>query len=578
MKNFGQVPSVRYNRSKFDLSHGVKTTMSVGKLYPIKCLEVLPGDSFKSVMTAVARCTTAFLKPIIDNLYIDVHHFFVPYRLLYDNSEKVFGNPNPSQYTNPSLDEYPSLPVSLISSGTVGDYLGLPVSLGTSGKTYTKKGCSVLPFRAFAKIYNDWFRNENTVDEMLIQTGAYSSSEAPNNNAWAPNNYTGQLPYVGKKKDYFTSGLPQTQKGLGVGVPLTGLVPVNTFSSSTPRTVSIGSYENAMRYRLALNSAGATFPASTTYPVNIAGSSSASQSISAVRGSSSSGSASQSNIIVPDNLWANMTGSGVDISVSDLRTSFQLQKMLEKDARYGSRYNEFLLGHFGVSSPDARLQFSEYLGGGRIPIGIQQVSQTAPLTTYTEDGSELQTTPLGAVGANSQSVGRSRYSKGFVEHGYVMTVACIRQLHTYQQGIPRLFFRKKREDFYDPLLANISEQPVYKAQLYGYASGSSDTTELTDDVFNYNEAWADYRYEPSMITGQLRSGLPNSLDIWHLADYYNSAPTFGQAFTDETSQFIDRVLAVPTASQDNFLLDIWFNVSAIRVMPVYSVPGLVDHH
>lgn len=563
MKNFGQVPSVRYNRSKFDLSHGVKTTMSVGKLYPIKCLEVLPGDSFKSVMTAVARCTTAFLKPIIDNLYIDVHHFFVPYRLLYDNSEKVFGNPNPSQYTNPSLDEYPSLPVSLISSGTVGDYLGLPVSLGTSGKTYTKKGCSVLPFRAFAKIYNDWFRNENTVDEMLIQTGAYTSSEAPNNNAWAPNNYTGKLPYVGKKKDYFTSGLPQTQKGIGSSIPILGLVPVNTYSSSS---VPVGP-QTPLRWR---NTTGAALPDGVfdlTYSQT--GGFTAATSMSSL---------SSPRYVVPENLWADLSRTDVRMSVNDIRTSFQLQKMLEKDARYGSRYNEFLLGHFGVSSPDARLQFSEYLGGGRIPIGIQQVSQTAPLTTYTEDGSELQTTPLGAVGANSQSVGRSRYSKGFVEHGYVMTVACIRQLHTYQQGIPRLFFRHKREDFYDPLLANISEQPVYKAQLYGYASGSSDTTELTDDVFNYNEAWADYRYEPSMITGQLRSGLPNSLDIWHLADYYNSAPTFGQAFTDETSQFIDRVLAVPTASQDNFLLDIWFNVSAIRVMPVYSVPGLVDHH
>lgn len=554
MKNFGQVPSVRYNRSKFDLSHGVKTTMSVGKLYPIKCLEVLPGDSFKSVMTAVARCTTAFLKPIIDNLYIDVHHFFVPYRLLYDNSEKVFGNPNPSQYTNPSLDEYPSLPVSLISSGTVGDYLGLPVSLGTSGKTYTKKGCSVLPFRAFAKVYNDWFRNENTVDEMLIQTGAYVSSEAPNNNAWAPNNYTGKLPYVGKKKDYFTSGLPQTQKGIASSIPILGLVPVNTYSTSS---VPVGP-QTPLRWR---NTTGAALPDGIydlTYSQT--GSFTAATPLSSL---------STPRYVVPENLWADLSRTDVRMSVNDIRTSFQLQKMLEKDARYGSRYNEFLLGHFGVSSPDARLQFSEYLGGGRIPIGIQQVSQTSEPTT---------TSPLGAVGANSQSVGRSRYSKGFVEHGYVMTVACIRQLHTYQQGIPRLFFRHKREDFYDPLLANISEQPVYKAQLFGYASSSSDTTELTDDVFNYNEAWADYRYEPSMITGQLRSGLSNSLDIWHLADYYISAPTFGQAFTDENTANIDRVLAVPTASQDNFLLDIWFNVSAIRVMPVYSVPGLVDHH
>lgn len=560
MKDFSRIPQVRYNRSKFDLSHGVKTTMSVGRLYPIKCLEVLPGDSFKSVMTAVARCTSSFLKPIIDNLFIDVHHFFVPYRLLYDKSERVFGNPNPSAYEDNALEEYPSLPVSIVSSGTVGDYMGLPVSLGTDGKTYVKKGCSVLPFRAFAKIYNDWFRNENTVDEMYIQTGEYANSEALNNNPWSPNNYTGQLPFVSKKKDYFTACLPNVQKGQSVPIPL-----------GTTAPVVVDYNDNAGRFNvvgLDTRTVGVLAAPSTGVLPDAAGNVALYANAPQWQEFGGTGFNAYESLQYKSGLVVDLSNA-IPADIASLRTAFQLQKMLEKDARYGSRYNEFLLGHFGVTSPDARLQFSEYLGGGRIPIGIQQVSQTS---APSEDS------PLGAFGANSQSVGKSRYSKGFTEHGYVMTVACIKQLHTYQQGIPRLFFRHKREDFYDPLLANISEQPVYKAQIYGYATGADDSSELTDVPFGYNEAWADYRYEPSVVTGQLRSGITNSLDIWHLADYYNSAPTLGQDFTDENSANIDRVLTVETSAQDNFLVDIWFNVSAIRVMPVYSVPGLVDHH
>lgn len=560
MSRFSNVPSVRYNRSKFDISHGVKTTMSVGKLYPIKCVEVLPGDSFKSVMKAISRCTSSFLKPIIDELFMDVHSFFVPFRLLYDKSENVFGNPNPSAYIDNELEEYPSLPVSEVTPGTVGDYLGLPVSLGADGKTYIKKGCSILPFRAFAKIYNDWYRNENTVDEIYIQKGEFANSENLNNNEWSPNNYTGKLPNVSKKKDYFTACLPNTQKGASVPLPLGDFAPVITDTAILTRTypqppILFGQASNGLPYT------GGSRNAIFGYLGGEDG-----NRLMLDEGSTTS--QTNADSMTPLNLVADLSNATAS-DVATLRTAFQLQKMLEKDARYGSRYNEFLLGHFGVTSSDARLQFSEYLGGGRIPIGMQQVSQTS---APTEDS------PLGALGANSHSFGFYRYSKGFTEHGYVITVACIKQLHTYQQGIPRMFFRKKREDFYDPLLANISEQPVYKTQLFGYATSENDDTTLTDTPFGYNEAWADYRYEPSIITGQLRSGIPNSLDIWHLADYFNSAPTLSKEFTEENSANIDRVLTVETSSQDNFLLDVWFDVSAIRVMPVYSVPGLVDHH
>lgn len=566
MKNFANIPQVRYNRSKFDLSHGVKTSMSVGKLYPLKVLEVLPGDSFKSVMTAVVRCTSSFLKPIIDNLYMDVHHFFVPLRLLYDKSEGVFGNPNPSAYTDNDLEEFPKFDFNTtISPGTVGDYLGLPVYIDGT-RRYCKKGISIMPFRAFAKIYNDWFRNENSTDEMFIHTGEYSSSEVPNNNPWSASNYTGQLPNVGKKKDYFTACLPGTQKGAAIPLPLGSIAPVYAMAD---RSIDVYSKYNAGSLRFVKAGEPFTETTSGNLAITFDDFSPASDGKHAYSSLDTNATVRPSDFAVsPSNLVTDLSlATAADIST--LRTAFQLQKMLEKDARYGSRYNEFLLGHFGVTSPDARLQFSEYLGGGRIPISIQQVSQTS---APTEDS------PLGAYGANSQSVGRSRYSKGFVEHGFVISVGCIRQMHTYQQGIPKLFFRRKRDDFYDPLLANISEQPVWKSQLFGYETDPDHSTDIATTPFAYNEAWAEYRFEPSIITGQLRSGVTNSLDIWHLADFYESAPTYGQSFTEENSANIDRVLTVETSTLDNFLVDMWFDVKAIRVMPVYSVPGLVDHH
>lgn len=565
MKDFSKVATVRYNRSKFDLSHGVKTSLSVGRLIPLKCIEVLPGDTFKSEMTAVARCTSSFIRPIVDNLYMDVHSFFVPLRLVYDNSEGVFGNPNPSAYVDNNLDEYPYFSTTIeVQPGTVGDYLGLPVKVNDTTKCYVKKGVSVLPFRAFALIYDQWFRNENTVSEMYVQKGAVQSSEKPNNNAWSPSNYTGKLPFVSKRKDYFTSCLPSTQKGEAVNVPIGAYLPVVTRATNV-----YTSHDSVNPIRFSTADRPDEYLTGVTgdvFDVAVDATSATAGTLKANPSSAHSGS-SYNIELVPSNLYAN--ANGVGLSVNDMRTAFQLQKMLEADARYGSRYNEYLLGHFGVTSPDARLQFTEYLGGGRIPISIQQVSQTSAGT---------ETSPLGAFGANSQSVGKVRYSKGFVEHGFVMTVGCIRQIHTYSQGVPRMFFRHKREDFYDPKLANLSEQPVYTAQLFGYASSSNDTTDLDDVAFGYNEAWAEYRYEPSIITGQMRSGLSNSLDVWHLGDKYDSAPTLTSSFTNETSTYIDRALTVETSSQDNFLLDAWFDVKAIRVMPVYSVPGLIDHH
>lgn len=541
-KDFGTLPNVKFNRSKFDTSHKKMTSMNVGTLYPLDWFEVLPGDTFKSKMTAVARVTSSFIKPVCDNLYMDVYHFFVPLRLVYDNAERVFGNPNPSAYVDNNLASIPAIgAMSNVVAGSVGDYLGLPV-----GTTFAKGSVSVLPFRAFALIYDQWFRNENIIDEMYIQKGDSVSSESFNNLAWSPSNYFGKLPKVGKKKDYFTSCLPNTQKG-----SIVDIIPQSRLNVNYDLD-----YANTFNYLDISNDTWRETSAKTgAYDSSLDG-------FPLFASSSIEG----APIIATTPAYVNLNEP---LTVNDLRFSFQLQKMLERDARGGSRYNEYLLAHYGVYSPDARLQFSECLGGGRIPLNIQQVAQTSQTT---EDS------PLANLAGYSQSVGTSRFNKGFTEHGYVFTVGCIRQIHTYSQGVPKVFTRFSRNDFYDPLFANLGEQPVYASEIYYDTVGVGAVSDIRTDVLGYNEAWADYRYKPNSVTGQMRPGVLNSLDVWHFADYYAQKPTLSSSFIEETPDFVDRTLTVPSSSLDQFMIDMWFEEEAIRVMPVYSVPGLIDHH
>lgn len=548
MSHFSTVPLIRAPRSKFKLDYGNKTSMNVGTLYPVYIQEIYPGDTFNVDTTFVARVSSSFLRPVMDNLFIDFMYFFVPHRLVFEDFPAVLGENKKSAWADPEETFVPSNSSvdqqgeGTVVSKSVADYLGLPPGFGGVG-------FSILPFRAFAKIYDDWFRDENLIDPMNIQTGDWVQSENLNSNPWSPSNYTGMLPKVAKFHDTFTSALPNTQKSASpVGVPLGFQAPVVAGDSLH----SVGA-SNSLRF--SADSTGA--PISQTLVTDPGG-------YLSVKDGVDSGATSRVDYT---NMVADLASAGL-ISVTDLRYAFQLQRILERSARAGTRYTEYLLSAFGVLSPDARLQRSEYLGGKRMPISVQQVAQTTRGSQSDEE--------LGSLGAFSLTNGRCGYQKGFVEHGFVIGVACIRQFHTYQQGIEKFWQRLSRFDFYDPILANISEQPIYKSELYGVDLGNQDG-DIKNEVFGFQEAWYDLRNRQNIVTGDMRSDVTASLDVWHFADDYANAPTLTPQFVNETPVYVDRTLAVPSTSMDQFIVDIYHRQTAIRCLPPYSVPGLIDH-
>lgn len=550
---FTQTATIKKPRSRFDLSAKRLTSGNVGELIPFYLQEVYPGDTMKLNATCVSRLSSSFLKPIMDNLFLDTYFFYVPSRLLYNKFVNVFGENTESAWANTAEYDVPQVSNANVKSKTVADYLGLPIgALGVP--------VSILPFRAFAKVYEDWFRDQNNVQPMHIQTGEFVSSETLNEYAWAPNNYTGKLPKVAKMHDYFTSCLPSPQKGDATALSIATAKDVPVFTGNPAGTASSAGSPSPLRLAT-VNSL--TSGAHNLYVANTAPSDQ--QAGHYVRVDSSGTSVSGGNDVYLYNAWAKTSDLSFDpITVNDLRLAFQLQKMLERDARGGTRYCEYLLSHWGVSAGDARLQRSEFLGGRRTPINVQQVAQTSAGT---------ESNPLADVAAFSLTASRARATKGFVEHGFVIGVCCIRQFHTYQQGIQRFWTRSKRTDFFEPVFSNIGEQPVYKYELF---AGGSDSE--SNKVFGYNEAWADLRYNPNIVTGQMRTGVTGSMDLWHLADHYENAPTLSAGFIEETPKYLDRAISVESTVQDQFILDFYVQNIAYRELPTYSIPSLIDHN
>lgn len=557
---FNSVPRIRMSRTKHVMPQKCTTSASVGKLYPFYVQEVLPGDTFNVNTRFVSRLTSSYIRPVVDTIFDDIAFFFVPSRLCFDDWAGVFGENTESAWAKQDETLVPTTEASgLVSAGTVADHMGLPVGGVPSG-------LNILPFRGFALIYDQWYRNENITDPMNVIKGDTAQSEFFNDNEWSPNNYMGRLPSVAKFKDYFTSALPSPQKSNSpVTVPLNvssaGWYPLDTqsngitFSSSAPlklydsASYTDGGFEGMAYRNLALFSN----TDSTNY-----------RTVGTEFGTAPQEGQPDGAGVLGSNAGINLPNfDASSFTVNDLRLAFQTQRMLEADALYGTRYVEYLNQAFGVISPDARLQRTEYLGGARIPLGVQQVANT----------SGAGDTTLAELGAYSQTNGHVHFNKGFVEHGFVIGVHCLRYHHSYQQGIERMWFRNKRLDYYAPVFAHLGLQPIYEQELM--ANGASG---LRDRVFGYNEAWSDYRHRKNIISGDVRSDAENSLDIYTFADDYATVPYLTDDFILESADFVDRTLAVPSSSQDQFIFQFYTDNEAIRVMPPHSVPGLIDHY
>jgi Capsid protein (F protein) len=510
--SFAMVPRADVPRSSFKMQKALKTTFDSGYLVPIMCEEVLPGDTFNVRATMFGRLATPIF-PVMDNLHLDSFFFFVPNRLVWNNWVKFMGEQdNPSDSISYTIPQQVS-PAGGYAIGSLQDYLGLP-TVGQVGAGNTVSH-SALPVRAYNLIYNQWFRDENLQNSVVVDKG-----DGPD--ASPATNYT--ILRRGKRHDYFTSALPWPQKGgTAVTLPLGTSAPVKSaFNQSAGGQYVQNSGANTQIFLYSQNAGNSGF-------------------------------------------YADLSAATA-ATINQLRQSFQIQKLLERDARGGTRYTEILRSHFGVASPDARLQRPEYLGGGSTPINIQPVAQTSGT------GVSGQTTPIGNLAAYGTYLAQSHgFSQSFVEHGYVIGLISVRADLTYQQGLRRHWSRSTRYDFYFPAFAMLGEQAVLNKEIF------VDGSAADSNVFGYQERWAEYRYNPSEVTGLFRSTAAGTIDPWHYAQRFTSRPTLNSTFIQDTPPLARNLAVGAAANGQQLLLDAFFDISAARPLPMYSVPGLIDH-
>lgn len=577
--HFSQLPTSEIQRSTFDRSCSYKTSLDCSRVVPFMVDEVLPGDTFDITTSKVVRSQT-LLTPLMDNMYLDTYYFFVPNRLVWKHwrefcGENTTGPWAPTvEYTIPKIVP----PAGGFASGTLADYMGLPI--GVEWKADDDLAPSALPFRGFALIMNEFFRDENLSDPLLIPMDD-ANQQGTNGDNYISDVANGGMPFrAAKYHDYFTSALPSPQKGEAVGVPIT--VPGfkgGSFPVTTSGDWSVPESAIPLVYAQLRGSIGGSVDGKSSLPSGSIGNlpftsfvlGKQPDSVFLTEGLPFTNPSNYAySFESPINLQTVIppTGDGddstVNFSVNELRLAFAYQRFLESLARSGSRYTELLLGLFGVRSPDARLQRPEYLGGNRVPINVSEVTNT----------SQSEQDFLGDLGAKSSTSDVNHdFVKSFTEHGYLFGLMVIRYDHSYSQGLARFWTRNTFTDFYNPKFAHLGEVPIYKAEIFA----SPETIADKSKVFGYQEIWADYRYRPNMVTGEMRPGVKNSLAYWNLADYYTSEPTLSDEWIREDVSNVDRAMAVTSAVSNQFWADIYIRNKCTRCMPMYSVPGLIDH-
>lgn len=570
--HFSKNPQVDIQRSRFDRSHSVKLSGNVGDLIPFYCDEVLPGDTFQIDTSKLIRLQT-LVTPVMDNIYLDTYYFFVPCRLVWEHWREMMGENTSApwfpeiEYSVPQVTSpLPSGGGSSVpgwAEGTIADYMGIPPYIGNLS-------VSALPFRAYALIWNEWFRDENLQIPQSVPVGD-DVTAGSNDSSGLFQAVRGGYPLkAGKFRDYFTSCLPSPQKGPDVLLPLGQVAPV---VSGSTLSNGYGYVDPEFYNKQFKNPSSSALMASSMAFYGLAPGETELTELGEGRNGSLVAfngrlgdrvdSGTQSNLsLFPANLWADLQNATA-ATINQLRLAFQIQRIYEKDARGGTRYIEILSNHFGVTSPDSRLQRPEYLGGNRMLINVNQVVQN----------SESATTPQGTTTAYSLTVDtHSDFTQSFVEHGFLIGLCVARYDHTYQCGIERFFSRKSRFDYYWPSLANIGEQPVYNREIF------ADGTSVDDGVFGYQEAWADYRYKPNRVCAEMRSISKRSLDAWNLADDYAELPRLSPEWIVEDKTNVDRALAVTSSVANQFFGDFYIKNLCTRPMPVFSIPGLIDHH
>lgn len=563
---FNQVPRLDITRSRFKRRQNVKLTLNAGQLIPFYVDEVLPGDTFSIDQAAIIRMTTPIF-PVMDNCYMDIYYFNVPCRILWKNFKRFMGENDTGpwvqtqEYTIPQIKVTGTKEKASPYEGSILDYMGIPTKI--SNGTDTSFSINALPIRAYTMIWQEWFRDQN-VDNPAINSNEdatvdYTDDETKGMDAANPNleyilqnAYKGGRPLpVNKFHDYFTSALPNPQKaGEPVSVPMSGSAPLGMYNGLTGKVTINSAIMKAIASDAGLLTTGSTFNAAD-WDVG-------------------SGPVANKGLAVGRNTGSQYAGValGADLSkvnaitINQLRQAFQVQKYYEELARGGSRYREMIYSLFHTKISDKTVQIPEYLGGTRITINMSQVIQTSGTTAESPQGNTaaVSVTPYNG----------SIFTKSFEEHGFVIGVCCIRHDHTYQQGLERMWSRKTNLDFYYPVFANLGEQAILKKELY--LTGTS----TDEQAFGYQEAWAEYRMKPNRISGKFRSNATGTLDSWHYGDNYKEVPSLSQAWMKEGDSEIQRTLAVDNEPQ--FIMDTVIDNTSVRPMPMYSIPGLVDHH